>query len=64
MANLHALPPARKESSATSIFIAGLPDRCGRILTASSQIDSWRHKNPAILKRLELERAVPQKVTP
>ena len=37
--------------------LAGLPDfRRGRIVTASSDVDSWRAKHPAIQRRLEAGR--------
>lgn len=43
---------------AVSAFVAGLPDfRRGRIVTASSDPDTWRAKHPAIERRLAGERA-------
>ncbi len=42
---------------AVSAFVAGLPDfRRGRIVTAGSDVDSWRRKSPAIERRLEAGR--------
>ena len=47
----------REHQLAVSAFVAGLPDfRRGRILTASSDPDTWRAKNPAIERRLEVSR--------
>lgn len=46
-----------REPSAAAIFRAGLPDHHhGRVLTAASDVDSWRRKNFAIRERLRLER--------
>ena len=43
----------REQSRAVSTFLAGLPDfRRGRIVTASSDLDSWKRKHPAIVRRL------------
>ena len=43
--------------SAISAFVAGLPEpRHGRIVTVSSNVDSWKLKPRAILERLRLER--------
>ena len=48
----------RDRSAAISAFIAGLPDfRRGRIVTASSDPDTWRAKHPAIERRLAGDRA-------
>ena len=56
MRNLsHSFTP--REPSAAAVFLAGLPEhRRGRVLTAASDIDSWRRKNFAIRERLRLER--------
>ena len=56
MRNLsHSFTP--REPSAAAIFRAGLPDHHhGRVLTAASEVDSWRRKNFAIRERLRLER--------
>ncbi len=56
MRNLsHSFAP--REPSAAAVFLAGLPEhRRGRVLTAASDIDSWRRKNFAIRERLRLER--------
>ncbi len=55
MSNLSDLRPARNDSAA-SIFLAGLPEHHhGRVLTAASEVDSWRRKPAAILERLRLE---------
>ncbi len=46
-----------REPSAAAIFRAGLPDHHhGRVLTASSVVDSWRYKSTAIRDRLTRER--------
>jgi predicted transcriptional regulator len=46
-----------QRQSAAAIFRAGLPDQTrGRVLTAASDIDSWRRKNFVIRERLRLER--------
>ena len=55
MMNLTESRPARNDS-AVSIFLAGLPDlRRGRVVTASSVIDSWRNKPTAVRERLARE---------
>ena len=56
MRNLsHSFTP--REPSAAAIFRAGLPDiRRGRIVTASSEPDSWKHKPIAIVERIARER--------
>ena len=56
MRNLsHSFTP--REPSAAAVFLAGLPEhRRGRVLTAASEVDSWRRKNFAIRERLRLER--------
>lgn len=41
--------------SAVDLFLAGLPDRHGRVVTASAQIDSWKRKHPTIAQRLQRE---------
>ena len=47
----------QRQSAAAAIFRAGLPDHHhGRVLTAASEVDSWRRKNFAIRERLRLER--------
>jgi hypothetical protein len=46
----------REQRSAVGAFLAGLPPIRGRVLTASSDPDSWRRKHPAILRRLEAAR--------
>lgn len=47
----------RDRNQAVSAFLAGLPAQRGRILTSSSDPDSWRRKHPVIARRLALERA-------
>ena len=56
MRNLsHSFAP--REPSAAAIFRAGLPDfNRGRIVTASSEPDSWKHKPVAIVERIARER--------
>lgn len=47
----------RERQAAVSVFLAALPIPRGRLVTASSEVDSWRWKNPAIRRRLAIERA-------
>lgn len=56
MRNIHHFFDQRERAHqlAVSTFVAGLPDfRRGRIVTSSSDVDSWRRKSPAIERRLE-----------
>ena len=47
----------REQSDAVSTFLAGLPDfKRGRIVTTSSDPDSWKRKPAAIRQRIEQER--------
>lgn len=51
----------REHQLAVSAFVAGLPDfRRGRVLTSSSEPDGWRSKHPAIRRRLEAARRLPE----
>lgn len=45
-----------RPQSAISAFLAGLPERRGRVVTASSAIDNHLEKHPAIVRRLQQER--------
>jgi hypothetical protein len=59
MHNLPRFPhkSEREHQLAVSVFLAGLPDlHRGRIVTASSDVDSWRRKPPAIERRLAAAR--------
>lgn len=48
----------REHQLAVSAFVAGLPDFCrGRLVLTSSEPDSWRHKPPAIQRRMAAARA-------
>lgn len=55
---LHFPDRRTSKESALSVFLAGLPDfRRGRIVTASSDVDSWRKKPHHIARRMaELQR--------
>lgn len=48
--------PDTRRRSPSALFLAGLPERSGPVLTRASRLDSWRHKHPAIERRLQQER--------
>lgn len=56
---LHHYRKKRTRSSETAVatFVAALSVRKGRIVTASSDPDSWKRKHPLVRQRLERERA-------
>lgn len=56
MRNVHHSIP--EYQSAAAIFRAGLPDRCGRVLTSTSVVDSWRYKPAAVRERLRREQRI------
>lgn len=53
---LSSQAPTDRPPSAVSVFLAGLPERHGRVVTAASEIDSWKRKPAHVARRLQLER--------
>lgn len=53
---LASQPQSDRSPSAVGAFLAGLPERRGRVVTASSVIDNHLGKHPAIVRRLQQER--------
>ncbi len=50
--------PQTENDSSVAAFLAGLPEfRRGKIVTASSDIDSWKRKPLHVERRLVVERA-------